>query len=62
VTRPIECEQVLDYTQGKVIIRRGDTMETIDERAMTEDERQVSFFEGEVSLPDDVQFKEVGED
>jgi len=47
VTRPIECEQVLDYTEGKVIIRRGDTMETIDERAMTEEERQVSFFEEE---------------
>ena len=45
--RPIECEQVMDYTVGKVIIQRSDTMETIDERAMTEEERQVSFFEEE---------------
>jgi hypothetical protein len=47
VTRPVECEQVFDYKEGKVLVRRKDDKSTIEERAMTEEERQVSFFEEE---------------
>lgn len=52
-TRGVECELVLDYQTSKVLVRRKDTKETVEERAMTEEERQVSFFdEDEASLED----------
>lgn len=52
-TRPVECEQVLDFKENKFIVRRKDTKETVEERALSEEERQVSFFdEEEVPLAD----------
>ncbi len=47
VSRPVECEQIMDYKEGKVLIRRCDDKSTIEERAMTEEERQVTFFDDE---------------
>lgn len=46
--RQIPCEALYDYATGRVSITRVDTQELVDERAMTIDERQTSFFVEEV--------------
>jgi hypothetical protein len=38
--RNVECDEERDYALGKVFIRRLDTFEIVEERAMTVDERQ----------------------
>jgi hypothetical protein len=46
--RPVECEKVLDFKLGNAIITRTDTGEIVEERPLTDDERQDSLsFEGE---------------
>lgn len=41
--RPIEVEEIYDYATGSVRKKRTDTGEIIDERAMTPEERQMTF-------------------
>lgn len=38
--RQVECDREFDYTKGMVYTVRMDTGETIDQRKMTEDEKQ----------------------
>lgn len=48
--RQIPCLATYDYALAKVVTCREDTGQVVDERAMTEDERQTTFYtdEGEV--------------
>lgn len=39
----VQCERVFDYSRGVVIEKRLDTEETLQERAMTLDERQLGL-------------------
>lgn len=41
--RNIECEILNDFAKNKVIVKRLDTGETVDERAMTSAERQLEM-------------------
>lgn len=41
--RPIECEEVPNFDRNEVIVRRVDTGEVIDTRAMTATERQTQL-------------------
>jgi hypothetical protein len=42
--RLVECEEQQDFPQNRAVTLRMDTMETVRERPMTPDERQVSLF------------------
>lgn len=39
-TRPVECEEVIDYERGRVTTTRLDTFEVVSERPLTNAERQ----------------------
>ena len=41
--RAVKCERHLNYTTGRVVELRLDTMEVVCERSMTEDERQMEI-------------------
>jgi hypothetical protein len=44
-TRLIECRVEKDYLAGKVFVRRNDTGDLVEERAMSTEERQKHLFE-----------------
>lgn len=44
-TRLVNCDQIKDYRTGTFIIRRMDTGEHVEERALTTDELQMGLFE-----------------
>jgi hypothetical protein len=41
--RPVECVNVLDYTDVRCRVTRTDTREIIEDRKLTEDEKQTSL-------------------
>lgn len=48
--RAIECDEIHDYSTGTVRTKRTDSKETIDERPMNEQERQMTFMAEESEI------------
>jgi len=46
--RSVNCTEIFEYETGNVYLKRTDTGEVCHERAMTEDERQVSFLQEDI--------------
>lgn len=41
--RPVECEKTINFETGTMTITRRDTKETVEERPLTDEERQLSL-------------------
>jgi hypothetical protein len=60
--KPVDCEETRDYRTGSAIVRRVDTQEIIEERALTWEERQMPLFPGKEIWPTNSEEKGGGDE
>lgn len=57
--RMVECEKMMNYAEGHVLVRRLDNGEVLEERPMTEDERQLPLLVEEEEEVDETDNEDV---